>query len=71
MAFSLASKEFYKAFGRGGREGEIPQMSEVLEQPLADTGEHRLGLKSPIPQQGPFTTPKGRRQLFLGRDVGK
>lgn len=46
-------------------------MSEVLEQPLADTGEHRLGLKSPIPQQGPFTTPKGRRQLFVGRDVGK
>jgi hypothetical protein len=41
-------------------------MSEVLEQPLADTGEHMLGLQSPSPKQGLFHYTKRKKAAVCG-----
>lgn len=64
--FFSAKQRILQSIWKKGREGEIPQMSEVLEQPLADTGEHMLGLQNPSPKQGPFHYTKGKKAAVCG-----
>lgn len=70
MALSLASEEFLQSIWKRGREGEIPLMFEVLEQPLAAIGGHRLGLKSPIPKQGLFQLHQREEAPVRGEGCG-